>query len=203
MIRRLAFSGLLAASAIVPSGCGTGGADAAPGRPAVVAGPGATPTAPRAASAKKLSFNEHIQPILAENCYACHGTDPGSRKAELRLDRLEHATAKRKDGGPAIVPGRPDDSPLVQRIEATDEKKIMPPPESHKSLKPAQVATLRRWIAEGAEYEEHWSFIAPRRPAVPVRSDRVISNQSISNRSNESNQRRMTDPLITDYSNPA
>ncbi len=119
------------------------------------------------AAPQKLSFNENIQPILAEHCYACHGTDPGSRKADLRLDRLEHATAKRKDGDPAIVPGRPEESPLVQRIESTDEKKIMPPPEAHKRLRPEQIAALRRWIAEGAEYEEHWAFIAPRRPAVP------------------------------------
>ncbi len=121
--------------------------------------------APRAAA--KLSFNEAVQPILADNCYSCHGIDAGSRKAELRLDRFEFATAKRKDGGPAIVPGKPDDSPLIQRLETKDEKKIMPPPESHKTLKPEQIALLRRWVAEGAEYEEHWAFIPPRRPPVP------------------------------------
>jgi len=123
---------------------------------------GATAAAPR------LSFNDYVQPILADNCYSCHGIDPGSRKAELRLDRFEHAVAKRKDGGPAIVPGKPDESPLIQRIETKDEKKIMPPPEAHKTLKPEQIATLRRWIAEGAEYEEHWAFLPPKRPAVPT-----------------------------------
>lgn len=123
---------------------------------------GATAAAPR------VSFNDHVQPILADNCYSCHGIDPGSRKAELRLDRFEHAIAKRKDGGPAIVPGKPDESPLIQRIETKDEKKIMPPPEAHKTLKPEQIATLRRWIAEGAEYEEHWAFLPPKRPAVPT-----------------------------------
>jgi len=121
-----------------------------------------------APAAAKLSFNTHIQPILAENCYACHGIDGSSRKAELRLDRLEFSTAKRKDGGPAIVPGKPEQSPLVERIESKDEKKIMPPPEGHKTLKPEEIATLRRWIAEGAVYEEHWSFIPPKRPAVPA-----------------------------------
>jgi mono/diheme cytochrome c family protein len=108
-----------------------------------------------------LTFNEHIQPILAENCYACHGVDSGSRKAELRLDRAEFATAKRKDGGPAIVPGKPEESLLVQRIESKDEKKVMPPPEAHKTLHPEQIALLRRWIAEGAEYQEHWAYLAP------------------------------------------
>ncbi len=115
----------------------------------------------------KLTFNDHIQPILAENCYACHGTDPGSRKADLRLDRAEHAYRKRTEGEPAIVPGKPDASPLVQRIESKDEKKIMPPPEAHKTLKPEQIATLRHWIAEGAEYQEHWAFVAPARTPLP------------------------------------
>jgi mono/diheme cytochrome c family protein len=127
-----------------------------------------TPAGRQAGAAAKISFNEEIQPLLADNCYSCHGTDPGSRKAELRLDRFEHATAKRKDGPPAIVPGKPDESGLVQRIESKDEKKIMPPPEAHKTLKPEQIARLRRWVAEGAEYQEHWAFLAPRRPAVPA-----------------------------------
>ncbi|MGH8020993.1 MAG: DUF1553 domain-containing protein [Opitutaceae bacterium] len=117
---------------------------------------------------KALSFNEHVQPVLAENCYACHGADPGSREAELRLDRAEHAFAPRKEGGPAIVPGKPGKSPLVQRIESTDDNERMPPPESHKTLKPEQIALLRQWVAEGAEYEEHWSFITPARPAAPA-----------------------------------
>src|SRR4051812_37470078 len=122
----------------------------------------------RAASVPaKLSFNEHVQPILAENCYACHGADPGSRKAELRLDRAEYAFAPRKDG-PVIVPHDPDHSPLVKRIESKDEKQQMPPPEAHKTLKPEHIALLRRWVAEGAEYQEHWAFIAPQRSPLPA-----------------------------------
>lgn len=115
-----------------------------------------------------LSFNDDVQPLLADNCYACHGADPGSRKAQLRLDRAEYATAPRKDGPPAIVPGKPDESGIVQRIESKDEKKVMPPPEAHKTLNSQQVALLRRWIAEGAEYQEHWAFVPPTRPAVPM-----------------------------------
>jgi len=128
-----------------------------------------------------LSFNEDIQPILADNCYACHGLDSGSRKAELRLDRFEHATVKRKDGPPAIIPGKPEESPLIQRIVSKDEKKIMPPPEAHKTLTAAQIETLRRWVAEGAHYEEHWAFIAPTRPAVPPVSsaDRKWARSSV------------------------
>ncbi|MBL9211234.1 MAG: DUF1553 domain-containing protein [Opitutaceae bacterium] len=121
-----------------------------------------------AAAPATLTFNEHIQPILAENCYACHGVDAGSRKGDLRLDRAEYATARRKEGEPAIVPGKPDASPLIQRIESKDEKKVMPPPEAHKTLKPEQVALLRRWIAEGAVYQEHWAFITPVAKPPPV-----------------------------------
>lgn len=123
--------------------------------------------AAKAEAGGKLTFNAHIQPILAENCYHCHGPDPGSRKAGLRLDRAEYAFRPLEKSGPAIVPGHPERSPLVQRIESTDDRDRMPPPEAHKTLKPEDVATLRRWVAEGAEYEEHWAFIAPRRPAVP------------------------------------
>jgi mono/diheme cytochrome c family protein len=132
----------------------------------LVASPKTKP-ATRAQPVQALSFNAHVQPILAENCYACHGADPGSRKAGLRLDRAEHAFKPLEKSGPAIVPFKPQESPLVQRIESTDEKQRMPPPEAHKTLQPDQIATLRQWIAEGAKYEEHWSFITPQRPRVP------------------------------------
>src|SRR5215217_6542343 len=111
-----------------------------------------TAKADRAAQPPSLSFNRDVQPILAENCYACHGADPGSRKAGLRLDRAEHAFKPLEKGGPAIVPFKAEESPLVQRIESKDEKKRMPPPEAHKTLESEQVARLRQWIAEGAEY---------------------------------------------------
>ncbi len=116
----------------------------------------------------RVTFNEHVQPVLAENCYQCHGPDPGSRKADLRLDRSEYAYAPGKDRGPAIVPGQPDKSPLVERIESQDEEERMPPLEAHKTLKPAEIALLRQWVADGAEYQEHWAFIAPVRPKVPA-----------------------------------
>src|SRR5438876_6323325 len=120
----------------------------------------------------KLSFNETIQPILSENCYACHGPDPGARKAGLRLDRGEFAFAPHQDAHekypPAIIPGNAEKSPLVRRIETKNPKDRMPPPEAHKTLKPEQIALLREWVKEGAEYEEHWSFLAPKAQAVPV-----------------------------------
>jgi mono/diheme cytochrome c family protein len=124
-----------------------------------------------ATPAYSVSFNQTIQPILSENCYACHGPDPGARKAGLRLDRAEFAFAPHEKFGPAIIRGNPDKSPLVHRIESDNPKERMPPPEAHRTLKPEQVALLRRWVKEGAVYEEHWSFIAPRRPAIPETKD--------------------------------
>jgi mono/diheme cytochrome c family protein len=115
----------------------------------------------------RISFNEQIQPILSENCYSCHGADANARKAQLRLDRPADASAPPK-GGPAIVKGDPDHSPIIQRLLSKDPEVVMPPPESHKILKPAELALLRQWVAEGAVYEEHWAFVAPRRPVEPA-----------------------------------
>ena len=116
---------------------------------------------------QRLSFNQDIEPILAESCFGCHGPDPGSRKAGLRLDRAEFALAGRGKSGPAIIPGNPSDSPLIRRIESTDPKQVMPPLAAHKTLKPSEIAVLRRWVSEGAVYQEHWSFITPVSPKVP------------------------------------
>lgn len=115
----------------------------------------------------KLSFNDDVVPILSGNCYACHGPDPGKRKSGLRLDLRESALEDREDSGPAIVPGMPDLSLLVYRIENDDINERMPPPEAHKTLNVQEKAILRRWIDEGAEYQKHWAFIAPERPESP------------------------------------
>jgi mono/diheme cytochrome c family protein len=115
----------------------------------------------------QLSYNEHIQPILAENCFQCHGPDSASRKGKLRLDRFEFATAPRPDASPAIVPGKLAESALIDRITATDPDDRMPPADSHKQLKPEEIELLKRWVAEGAKYEKHWAFLPPTRPAVP------------------------------------
>ena len=128
---------------------------------------------------RRLSFNETIQPILSENCYACHGPDPGARKAGLRLDRGEFAFAPHEKFGPAIIRGNPDKSPLVRRIESVNPKERMPPPEAHRTLKPEQTALLRRWVKEGAAYEEHWSFLAPKRPAILATKDQHWSRNPI------------------------
>ena len=101
-------------------------------------------------SPAQLSFNQTVQPILSENCYACHGPDPSARKAKLRLDRADFAYAPHDKSGPAIIPGRPDKSHFLQKVEAKNPKNRMPPPEAHKTLKPQQIALLREWIKQGA-----------------------------------------------------
>src|SRR5882724_1167035 len=112
---------------------------------------------------EKITYNREVRPILSNNCFLCHGRDEKNRKAKLRLDLRESATKPRKDGSPAIVPGKPDDSALVRRIFAEDETEIMPPPQSHKQLSVKEKETLKRWIAEGAEYQDHWAYITPTR----------------------------------------
>ena len=114
-----------------------------------------------------ITFNEDIRPIFVDNCFRCHGSDSGSRKAELRLDRPEFAFAPRANGKPVIVKGNPGASALVRRITSTDPDKVMPPPETHKSLEPREIALLERWIKDGAQYQPHWAFIKPERPTLP------------------------------------
>jgi hypothetical protein len=111
-------------------------------------------------AAQAPDFNRDIRPILAENCFSCHGFDPGHREANLRLDTREGATAE-NDGVVAIVPGNVDASALWHRIRSTDPDEVMPPPKTHKSLTATQKHLLRRWIEEGAPYEKHWSFVPP------------------------------------------
>ena len=120
---------------------------------------------------EKVSFNEHIQPILSEYCYHCHGPDSGTRlpKTEpLRLDRPAEALAVRANGKPVIVKGDPQASLLAQLIKSQDPESIMPPVKSHKTLSKAEIALLERWIEQGAEYQAHWSLIPPIKPTVPT-----------------------------------
>src|SRR5881394_995746 len=113
-------------------------------------------------SKSKLSYNRDIRPVLSENCLFCHGPDANKRKGKLRLDVREEVLAKQ-----AIVPGKPDESELVKRIFTKDPDDLMPPPESHKTLTQAQKEMFRRWIAEGAEYQNHWAYVPPVKPLVP------------------------------------
>jgi len=118
-------------------------------------------------AASKLDFNRDIRPILSDNCFSCHGIDAKHRKAALRLDVPEGAFTKNKEGVQAIVPGKAEASSIIERILSTDEDEVMPPPDSHKKLKPAQIETLKRWINEGAGYQKHWAFEPPVKLPVP------------------------------------
>ena len=113
-----------------------------------------------------IQFNRDIRPVLAENCFACHGPDPISRKASLRLDQKESFFGQRK-GGALVVKGKPEKSPLYQRVASLDPDEVMPPPKSHHELQPRQIALFRQWIAEGAPWQPHWSLIKPERPPLP------------------------------------
>ena len=114
-----------------------------------------------------LDYNRQIRPILSNNCLRCHGPDTAERESGLRLDVRDEALKPAESGKRAIVPGKPDASRLIERINSTDPGEVMPPPETNKKLTDAEKELLRRWIAEGAPYQVHWSFVTPRRPPVP------------------------------------
>src|SRR5262245_9788595 len=106
------------------------------------------------AETRPVSYLREVRPILAQHCFQCHGPDEAARKGKLRLDLKEHAFAERK-GGRAIAPGDPGGSLVWERIisEKTDERM---PPEGAQPLTQKQIDTLKRWIEQGAKWEEHW-----------------------------------------------
>ena len=121
-----------------------------------------------AADPTPVDFNRTIRPILSSICFKCHGPDHEERKGGLRLDLRESALLKLESGNSAIVPGKPDESELVRRILSTDDSERMPPPKNQHQLTEKDKAALRQWVAEGAEYRQHWSFRKVERPALPV-----------------------------------
>ena len=123
-----------------------------------------------AGAGQQLDFNQDVQPILASNCFSCHGPDPEMRKAGLRLDLEESAFHKRPGHPDAIVRGNPEQSELIKRIESKDPHHLMPqsPQGEAKPMKAEDIAVLREWIKEGAVYRPHWAFDKPVKPALPV-----------------------------------
>jgi len=109
-----------------------------------------------------VDYTREVRPILSQHCFKCHGPDDNARKAGLRLDLKETATVKLPSDDFAIVPRAPDKSELVRRINADDAGEVMPPPSTKNPLTAKEKETLRRWIAEGAEYQLHWSFVPPK-----------------------------------------
>jgi hypothetical protein len=120
------------------------------------------------AAERALDFARDVRPILAKNCFVCHGPDDNTREAGLRLDRFHSATKEADSGAAPIVPGKPEESELVRRIFSDDEGERMPPSEAKSQLTGEQKETLRRWIAAGARYTEHWAFVPPKQPPLPA-----------------------------------
>lgn len=121
----------------------------------------------RAAPPARIDFNRQIRPILSDKCFRCHGPDASARRAELRLDLAEQATADR-GGRAAIVPGDSAASMLVERITADDPQQRMPPESLRKPLSPMELQLLRAWIDQGAQYQPHWAMQPPVHPAPPI-----------------------------------
>ena len=120
----------------------------------------------------QIDFDREVKPILSDRCYICHGPDAEKRAADLRLDT--------EDGAAYVLsPGEPDESELLSRIESDDEDYIMPPPDSNLSLTKEEIKTVRQWIAEGAKWEQHWSFVAPSQQTPPDIRDPSQANNPI------------------------
>ena len=131
----------------------------------------ASSSAKSPAGPAKIDFNRDIRPIFSEHCYACHGPDERKRKAGLRLDVQEDAFKELKSGNHALVAGDLSKSSLVALITSTDPDEVMPPPKHNKPLKPEQIALLKQWVQEGAQWKKHWSFIPPERSELPSVKD--------------------------------
>jgi hypothetical protein len=108
----------------------------------------------------KVEFNRDVRPILSDNCFQCHGPDKKKRKADLRLDQADGI-------GDAFGETTLEDNEAWQRLISTDDKYRMPPPTAHRDITAKEKAIIKRWIAEGADYKDHWAFVAPKRPALP------------------------------------
>ena len=115
----------------------------------------------------KVAYNRDVRPILADACFRCHGFDKNTRKADLRLDTREAATAK-IDGIFPIVHGKPDESEVWKRIVTQDEDDVMPPRKEHRQLTAREREVIRKWIEQGAEYEPHWAYVPAQKPVVPA-----------------------------------
>jgi hypothetical protein len=129
----------------------------------------------------EISYNRDIRPILSDKCFLCHGPDANTREAGLRLDLQEGAFAELlvNKGHFAVVPGSPEESELIRRIESTDPAILMPLPESNlPQLTPEEIKIFKQWIREGAKYEKHWSFIPPVQADIPeVKKESWVKNE--------------------------
>ncbi|MBX2875380.1 MAG: DUF1553 domain-containing protein [Saprospiraceae bacterium] len=125
-----------------------------------------------------VDYNFHVRPILSDKCFACHGPDAENRQAGLRLDRAEDAFKGLENGkGKAIVPKHPGKSEAYLRMIATADDQLMPPPDSHLKLSGQEIAIIKRWIEQGAEYKPHWAFVPPVKSKLPKVEDETWVQQ--------------------------
>ena len=133
-----------------------------------------------AACANEVAFNRDIRPILSDKCFPCHGPDAANRKTKLRFDIEAGAKRPLANGRHAIVPGRPDQSELIRRVASADKSVRMPPAYAGKDkLSDREIALLRTWISEGAQWESFWSFVPPKRPPLPQVRDKQWARNPI------------------------
>src|SRR5947208_480707 len=134
--------------------------------PAAAAAAAPAATAGQASAGGDVRYSRDIRPILSDHCFACHGPDEKARKAKLRLDTKQGLLGQ-GENGPIVKPGDSGGSALFGRITAADPDERMPPAKHGKPLDGRQVEIIRRWIEQGAAWEQHWAFAAPVRPPVP------------------------------------
>ena len=132
-------------------------------------------------TAPKVDFDREIRPILSDNCYKCHGPDEASRMAKLRLDTQDGGAYSKRGSYQIIVPGDAKDSRLFQRISSPNKATRMPPPTATTTLTQHQVELIRDWIDQGAKWEMHWAFVAPKRPEPPAIKDAAWVRNPIDN----------------------
>lgn len=128
---------------------------------------------------RKIDYNRDIRPILAKNCFTCHGSDDKKRSAGLRLDERDAAITSRKKHPAAILPGKADSSLLIEKVLSDDDAELMPPPETGSRLTSDQIHLLKLWINQGAEYQKHWSFVAPGKPILPATRQTTWAKQPL------------------------
>jgi mono/diheme cytochrome c family protein len=118
----------------------------------------------RDAAAQHVDFNRDIRPIFNAHCITCHG---GVKQAGgVSFSYREQALGMGKSGRPIVVPGNPRASELIARITSRDPEYRMPL--HQQPLSETQVAALRRWIAQGAPWENYWAFVPPKPQALPT-----------------------------------
>lgn len=129
----------------------------------------------------QIDYNFHVKPILADRCYACHGPDEGTRKAGLRLDDEEVAFMKLASGKSAFTKGSLSKSEVYHRLVSLDPEAVMPPPESNLSLSPSEIAIIAKWVDQGAEWKQHWSFLKVENAKIPEVDQDWKQNNPIDN----------------------